>query len=87
MKLKEGLFTQEYRGKQLLLASGAAAMSFRGVVRSNETAAFIVDQLKTETTEDAIVAALLENYNVTPELAARDVRRIVETLNEIGALE
>lgn len=87
MKLKEGLFTQTYRGKQLLLASGAAAASFRGIVRSNETAAFIVDRLKTETTEDAIVAALLEEYQVTPEIAARDVRRIVEKLNSIGALE
>ena len=87
MKLRDGLFTQEYQGKQLLLASGAAAMHFRGIVRSNRTAAFIVDQLKTETTEEAIVAALLEEYNVTPEIAARDVRAVTEKLREIGALE
>ena len=87
MKLRQGFFTQEHRGKQLLLASGAAAARFHGIAHLSETAAFIVEHLKTETTEEAIVAALLEAYNVTPELAARDVRRIVEKLNEIGALE
>lgn len=87
MKLKQGFFTSEYQGKQLLLASGAAAADFHGIVRSNETAAFIVDCLKQETTQAQIVAALLETYDVTPETAARDVERIVETLNGIGALE
>ena len=87
MKLKSGYFTTEYQGRQLLLASGAAAAGFQGVVRSNETAAFIVDRLKTETTEAEIVSALLEVYDVAPEIAARDVRRIVDKLNGIGALE
>ena len=87
MKLKQGFYTQSFRGKELLLASGAAAEQFRGVARLSETSAFIVEHLKTDTTEAAVVAALLEAYNVTPELAARDVRRIVEKLNEIGALE
>lgn len=86
MKLKQGFFTTEYQGKQLLLASGAAA-GFQGIVRSNETAAFIVDCLKQDTTEPQIVAALLDAYDVTPEIAARDVRAIVDKLNGIGALE
>lgn len=87
MKLKQGFFTTEYQGKQLLLASGAAAASFHGIVRSNETAGFIVDCLKRDTTEPEIVSALLETYDVTPEIAARDVHAIVEKLNGIGALE
>ena len=87
MKLKQGFFTTEYQGKQLLMASGAAAAGFQGIVRSNATAAFIVDCLKQETTEADIVSALLETYDVTEEIAARDVRKIVEKLNGIGALE
>lgn len=87
MKLKQGFFTTDYQGRQLLLASGEAAAGFHGIVRSNETAAFIVDRLKQETTEADIVAALLETYDVTPERAARDVKKIIEKLNGIGALE
>lgn len=87
MKLKQGFFTADYQGKQLLLASGEAAAHFQGVVRSNETAGFIVDCLKQETTEPEIIAKLLETYDVTPEIAERDVNRIVEKLSKIGALE
>ena len=85
MKLKQGFFTTDYQGRQLLLASGEAAAGFHGIVRSNETAAFIVDRLKQETTEADIVAALLETYDV--KRAARDVKKIIEKLNGIGALE
>lgn len=87
MKLKQGFFTADFQGKQLLLASGEAAAQFQGVVRSNETAGFIVDCLKRETTEQEIVEKLLETYEVTPEIAERDVTRIVEKLKKIGALE
>ena len=86
MKLKPGFFTTESHGRQFLLASGEAARHFQGIVRSNETAAFIVDCLKRETTEEEIVSALLETYDVTPEIAARDTRAIIDKLRGIGAL-
>lgn len=87
MKLKQGFFTTEYQGKQLLLASGEAVKYFRGIARSNETAAFIVDCLKQDTTEEKIVSLLLETYEVSREIAVRDVRAITGKLREIGALE
>ena len=87
MKLKQGFFTQDYQGKQLLLASGAAAESFCGVARSNETAAFIVNCFKRDMTETEVVNVLLDAYDVDPETAMRDVQKIVKKLNEIGALE
>lgn len=86
MKLKQGFFTTDFQGKQLLLASGEAARYFQGIVRSNETAAFIVNCLKQDTTEERIVSALLENYEVAPEIAARDTHAIIEKLRGIGAL-
>ena len=59
---------------------------FHGLVRSNETAAFIVNCLKKETTEEAIVEAMLEQYDAPRETVARDVHRVVEQLRQIGAL-
>ena len=55
-------------------------------MRSNETAAFIVNCLKKETTEEAIVEAMLEQYDAPRETVARDVHRVVEQLRQIGAL-
>ena len=52
MKLKDTFVTQEMDGEQIMVEAGGG---FAGMVRSNATAAFIVDQLKTETTREAIL--------------------------------
>ena len=87
MKLKPGFVTHNVGKEQMMVAAGPAARSFHGLVRSNETAAFIVNCLKKETTEAAIVDAMLEQYEAPRETVERDVRRVVEQLREIGALE
>ena len=88
MKLKKGFVTYQLGGEQMMVAAGAAAKQLHGMVRSNETAAVIVDCLKKDTTQDAIVDAILARYEgVERERAARDVAAIVEKLQSIGALE
>ena len=85
MKLNKQFVTKDMGDSQVMVAVGGA--SFSGVVRSNRTAAFIVDLLKEETTEDAIVAAMLEKYDVSEEKARADVRKVIETLRGIKALD
>ena len=87
MKLREGFITQDFRGEQLMVAAGPATKLFHGIVRSNETAAFIVDKLKSETTEDAIVAAILREYEIDKATASKDVTAVIEKLRSIGAIE
>ena len=64
MKLRQGFITQEFRGEQLMVAVGEAAKRFHGLARSNATAAFIVNRLKTETTEAEIVSGLQEGDQI-----------------------
>lgn len=87
MKLKSGFITHTLQGQQMMVAAGPAAKLFRGVVRSNETAAYIIDCLKTETTEQEITEKLCAEYDVSAERAAEGVRRVLERLREIGAIE
>ena len=86
MKLKEGFITHRIQNTQILFASGDAAKRFHGLVRSNETSAFIVDCLKNETTEEAIVDRLLEEYDVSREVAEEDVHAVIEKLRSIDAI-
>lgn len=85
MKLKEGFITHESAGEQLMVAAGSTG--FAGIVRSNQTAAFIVDCLKTETTQERIVEAMAETYDAPREVLAKDVEAILAKLRSIGALE
>ena len=87
MKLKSGFITHNVGKTQMMVATGSASSTFHGLVRSNETAAFIVDCLKKETTEQEIVEAMLQEYDAPEELIARDVHSVVEKLQGIGALE
>lgn len=87
MKLKDGFITRTVQGTQMMVAVDGSAANFHGLVRSNETAAFIVDCLKSDTTEEQIVDHLLGEYNVSREVAQRDVHAILEKLYGIGAIQ
>ena len=85
MKLKSDFITQTIEDTQFLVPVGAEA--FRGIVRSNMTAAFIVDCLKEETTEEAIVDAMCAKYDAPRDVIAADVAEIIEKLRGINAIE
>lgn len=85
MKLKDGFVTHEMGGEQVMVATGTA--NFAGLVRSNATAAFIVDCLKEPTTKDEIVDKVLAKYDTTREVVAADVEKILTKLRGIGAID
>lgn len=87
MKLKDGFITYVTDGEQIMVAAGSSAEIFHGLVRSNETAAFIVDQLKQETTVDKIVDSIVSNYDAPRAVIARDTQNIIEKLRSIGAID
>ena len=87
MKLKENFVTQTIGDEQMMIPVGKEANVFHGIVKSNGTAAFIVNRLKETSTEKEIVAAVLHEYDVEKEVAAEDVRNIVNKLRSIGAIE
>lgn len=85
MKLKEDFITQDIDDTQFLVSMGTEA--FSGIVRSNKTSAFIVDCLKGETTEGAIVDAMCAKYDAPRDTITADVKEILDTLRRINALE
>ena len=84
MKLKEGFIAREIAGENMMVSITGA---FSGFVRSNETAAFIVDCLTEETTEQEIIRRMLEKYDAPQEIISEDVKMVLDTLRGIGALD
>lgn len=83
MRLKDTFITHDSDGEQILID---VTSSFAGLVRSNKTAAFIVECLKKETTREEIVEAMYAKYDAPREVLQRDVDAIIEKLRGIGAL-
>ncbi len=85
MKLKQGFITH-LSGSEHILVS-AEENGFSGLVRSNETAAFIIEQLKESTDRQQLVDALLNEYDVDAPRAEKAVDAVLLKLRSIGALD
>ena len=84
MKLKDTYITHDSDGEQILLDTSS---SFAGLIRSNKTAAFIVECLKDDTTQEKIVEAMFEKYDASKDVLAKDVSEVIEKLRKVGALD
>ncbi len=87
MKLKDGIVTNSIDGESFAIAVGEAAQDFNGLVKNNPSAAFIFELLKTEQTEDSIVSAMLEKYNVDEATVRADVRELLDLLKSKKIIE
>ena len=87
MKIKKGFILREVAGNNIVVAVGDAVKSFNGVINVNETGAFLWKLLENDTTEEKLVTALLEEYDVAEELAKKDVNAFINKLAEAGLTE
>lgn len=87
MKLKKGIVIIQNGDEYIAVAADEAGKSFRGMIKMNETAAFIVEILKTGATESEIIAALNEKYDVSENEALHDVETIVSKFDSVGLIE
>lgn len=87
MKLKDGIVTNSIDGESFAIATGKAAREFNGLIKNNPSAAFIFELLKTEQTEDSIVAAMLEKYEVDESSVRADVKELLELLKSKNLIE
>lgn len=85
MRLREGFITHESEGEHITVTAGNTV--FNGMVRSNKTAGFIVECLKENVTKEDIIAKMLEKYDAERELIEKDVEKILEQLQAIGAID
>ena len=85
MKLKKEFITHDTGTESLLVPTGSAGWS--GLVKGNRTLGVILSLLKEDTTEDAVITAMKARYDAPEEIIARDVRKALDELRKIGALD
>lgn len=84
MKLKDSFITHMSNGEQILVdVSG----EFSGLIRNNESAARIVDCLKTETSIIEIVEQLSLEYEASNEELLDAVNSVINKLKSVGAID
>ncbi len=86
MKLKDGFVLRTVGGNHLVVPVGAQTVDFRCMITLNDTGAFLWQQLQQERQPEELTAALLEEYEVSPQQAAADVSAFLEKLREAALL-
>lgn len=65
----------------MVVAIGAAAQNFNGMIQMNETGAFFWKELEKGITEDTLVSKMLERFEGLSERTARnDLREFLDTI-------
>ena len=85
MKLKEGFVLRSVAGQTVVLPSGDE-LDLNMMITLNDTGAFLWEKLQSETSEDALIAALLAEYEVDEETARKAVAAFVQKLSDNGFL-
>jgi hypothetical protein len=87
MKLKSGVIINEMNGEYVAVAAGEAGKAFNGMIRMNETAAFIAKTLQNEIDEEGVVNALCSEYEVDVKTAEDNVRAVIAKLDSAGLIK
>ena len=85
MKLNKDFILHIADGETVLVPTGKA--KFSGVVRGNKTLGAVLELLRDETTEVKIVAAMKARFDAPEEIISRDVKKALEGLRKIGAID
>lgn len=87
MRIKKDFTMQKVGGSYIAVAVGETSKTFHGMVRLNDTGAFLWQKLsEAEVTEEELVDALLDEYEVDRETAVRDVAALTKQLKDGGIL-
>ncbi len=86
MKIKKELIKREIAGDTILVPVGKTVLDSNGLFVLNGLGAFIWEILPEAETEEEICAAILAEYEVTTEEAAKDVAEFLEKLRELNII-
>ena len=88
MKIKDGFVLTEAAGNSLVVAVGDMADKFSGYIKLNSTGAFIWKLIeKKDLSIDELASAMVAEYDISDDIAKRDILAFEKTLSTAGILE
>jgi len=82
MKLKYSFEIVTISDESIAVAVSEDAENFKGILQCNETAAAVLKLLKTDTTEERIIAGIRDEYDAPDGVIEAEVHSFINTLRE-----
>lgn len=87
MKIKKQLIKRTLAKDTVLVPVGKTIYDSNGLFILNGAGAFVWDHLETAETEEDLLQRLLEEYEITEDVARQDLRDFMDKLRDMGILE
>lgn len=87
MKRNAQFILSDVAGSHLLVPIGKLTADFNGVVSLNGMAVVMWNLLESDTTPEALLAAVLTEYDVPAEQAGAEIADFLNQLRKLGCLE
>lgn len=86
MRIVSGFLIREIADETVAIPSGRAAHHLSGLVLINSCGKFLFDLLQTEQTEESLVNAMMDEYEVDRSTAAADIAEFLQVLRNHNIL-
>ena len=87
MKIKENFVLRELCGDYVVVAVGEQTLNFKGLIKLNETGAFLWQKMaEKDISEEALLQAMLSEYDVEKAVAKTDIDEFIDLLKEADLL-
>lgn len=86
MRAIDDLIVREIAGEYILIPTGSAALKIHGMINLSESGYLLWNKLQSDCTEEELVDAILEKYEIDRETATEDTKTFLEKMDSIGIL-
>lgn len=87
MRTKRGFRLRELGGDYILIGESVELVNFNNIITFNETAAYLWKQVeKKEFDVNTLTQLLLDEYDVTEDIAREDAQATIDDWKEIGII-
>lgn len=87
MKIKQGFMLREINNDYIVVAVGKASLKFNGMINLNETGAFLWKKLINDISKEDLINEMLNEYDVTYDIAKSDIEKFIHKLKEANIIE
>lgn len=86
MRLKDDFILHNTGEDFVIIATGEVTKNFNGIIKLNNMGGEIVSFLSNDISEEDIVKAIVEKYEVEYATAKEDIRNLLDSLRKAGVI-